>query len=151
MEFDKSTKEMSKHLDFNLTAEQQSSIEDWLREDIREWAPQEELALRSYVLSLVDGDDARLKANALRVFRNFCEIQMMLGSHHSQQAFADVIPANSALPEVLSHVKHGTEEPNVYNLAFAVSKHSALPAQLATFAQSIARARLRMEEINNEL
>ena len=45
----------------------------------------------------------------------------------SQQAFADVA-ADSAFPQVLSHVKHGTEQQDAYNLASAVTEHSALIA-----------------------
>ncbi|CAE7691914.1 AVT6 [Symbiodinium pilosum] len=118
-------KEISQALEFNHTEASLESIRDWLQEDIADWAPPGELALRRHVVKLIYSEDEDEQATALRVYGNVCEMQMMLGSHHFADAAADM-DADPGTRPVLNHIRYGTEEQNAYELADAVNQMGIL-------------------------
>ena len=137
-------KEISQALEFNHTEASLESIRDWLQEDIADWAPPGELALRRHVVKLIYGEDEDEQATALRVYGNVCEMQMMLGSHHFADAAADM-DADPGTRPVLNHIRYGTEEQNAYELADAVNQHLHSSEQLSLFGSRMQAAKHSMQ------
>ena len=137
-------KEISRALDFNHTPHALESIRDWLQEDVSEWAPQGELALRKQIITMIDGDDEAQQIQALRVYGNVCEMQMMLGSHLFKDQAADMM-TEPGIRSVLHHLRYGTDEQNTYGLADAVHEHLKSTDELSIFGSKMQAAKRSMQ------
>eukprot|EP00439_Symbiodinium_sp_Y106_P076707 s1350_g15.t2 len=110
--------DISRVLQFKHSPDALENIRDWVQEDITDWAPQGEQALRRHIVTLMYGDDDDEKIRAVRVYTDVCEMQMMLGSH----LFADEAQAmqtNPGIAAVLHQLHIGTDDQDAYGLADA--------------------------------
>ena len=132
-------------LQFKHSPDALENIRDWVQEDITDWAPQGEQALRRHIVTLMYGDDDDEKIRAVRVYTDVCEMQMMLGSH----LFADEAQAmqtNPGIAAVLHQLHIGTDDQDAYGLADAVHQHLNSAEDLSLFGSQMQAARDRMQD-----
>mmetsp|Transcript_41301 Transcript_41301/g.96341 ORF Transcript_41301/g.96341 Transcript_41301/m.96341 type:complete len:170 (+) Transcript_41301:79-588(+) len=137
--------DISRVLQFKHSPDALENIRDWVQEDITDWAPQGEQALRRHIVTLMYGDDDDEKIRAVRVYTDVCEMQMMLGSH----LFADEAQAmqtNPGIAAVLHQLHIGTDDQDAYGLADAVHQHLNSAEDLSLFGSQMQAARDRMQD-----